>query len=106
MRDGTESLCRAIYGRDGTAKEFLGGSDAKMLFDATDLILRYREALEAIVETDDGGRWTELSIELQAIAKGGLIPAETLIPLCQSTPWVPICEDDTDYSDDDFPCGY
>ena len=34
--DGTDRLCRALYGRKATARDYLGGSDAKMLHDAAD----------------------------------------------------------------------
>lgn len=32
--DGTDKLCLELYGRKGGTAEYLGGSDAKMLFDA------------------------------------------------------------------------
>lgn len=34
--DGTERLCRSLYGRKATARDYLGGSDARMLHDAAD----------------------------------------------------------------------
>lgn len=34
--DGTERLCRALYGRKATARDYLGGSNARMLHDAAD----------------------------------------------------------------------
>lgn len=37
--DGTERLCQALYGRKATPRDYLGGSDAKMLHDAADRIL-------------------------------------------------------------------
>ena len=36
MADGTERLCRAVYGRSATARDYLGGSEARMLHDAAD----------------------------------------------------------------------
>lgn len=36
--DGTERLCRALYGRKARARDYLGGSDARMLHDAADLL--------------------------------------------------------------------
>jgi len=36
--DGTERLCQALYGRKATARDYVGGSDAKMLHDAADRI--------------------------------------------------------------------
>jgi hypothetical protein len=37
--DGTGRLCRALYRRTASAKDYLGGSDARMLHDAADAIL-------------------------------------------------------------------
>lgn len=37
--DGTERLCQALYGRKATPRDYLGGSNAKMLHDAADRIL-------------------------------------------------------------------
>ena len=36
--DGTDKLCEAVYGRTARACDYLGGTDAKLLTDATDLI--------------------------------------------------------------------
>lgn len=41
--DGTERLCRAVYGRKAAARDYLGGSDAKMLHDAADRIAELKE---------------------------------------------------------------
>lgn len=41
-RDGTERLCHALYGRPARPRDYLGGSDARMLHDAADLIARLR----------------------------------------------------------------
>lgn len=41
--DGAERLCRALYGREPKAREYLGGSEAKMLHDAADRL----EAMKA-----------------------------------------------------------
>ncbi len=35
-RDGTDRLCLALYGRKARARDYLGGSDARMLHDAAD----------------------------------------------------------------------
>jgi len=37
--DGTAKLCRILYNRKERPKDYLGGSDAKMLHDAADKIL-------------------------------------------------------------------
>ena len=34
--DGTARLCRALYGRAETPRDYLGGSHARMLYDAAD----------------------------------------------------------------------
>jgi len=36
--DGTERLCRALYGRDAEPADYLGGSEARMLHDAADML--------------------------------------------------------------------
>jgi hypothetical protein len=38
--DGTERLCRALYGRPPQPRDYLGGSASHMLHDAADLIVR------------------------------------------------------------------
>jgi hypothetical protein len=49
--DGTHRLLMALYGRDdvSTVGKLLGGSDAKMLHDAADEILRGRTRFRAIM---------------------------------------------------------
>lgn len=37
--DGTERLCQALYGRKAAPRDYIGGSDAKMLHDAADRII-------------------------------------------------------------------
>ena len=44
MTDGTERLCQALYGRKAKPADYLGGSDAKMLHDAADLIAELQAA--------------------------------------------------------------
>jgi hypothetical protein len=61
--DGTERLCRALYGRKAKASDYLGGSQARMLHDAADRI----EAVEPL----PGWRWTEAR-------KGGSIVSEDI----------------------------
>lgn len=36
--DGTDRLCRALYGREARPEDYMGGSNAKMLHDAADAI--------------------------------------------------------------------
>ena len=43
MSDGTEELCRILYGRPAKATDWLGGSKAQMLHDAVTEIVRLRE---------------------------------------------------------------
>jgi hypothetical protein len=43
--DGTERLCRTLYGRDPIASDFLGGSNAKMLHDAADKLQELKIAV-------------------------------------------------------------
>ena len=40
--DGTERLCQAVYGKKEEPGNYLGGSEAKMLHDAADLIEKLR----------------------------------------------------------------
>lgn len=40
--DGTGRLCRALYGRKATARDYVGGSEAKMLHDAADRIAQLK----------------------------------------------------------------
>lgn len=47
--DGTAKLCRAIYGREAKAKDYLGGSEAKMLHDAADRIATLTAERDALV---------------------------------------------------------
>lgn len=44
-KDGTDALCTAIYGSPAEPRDYLGGSDARMLFDA----VSYIESLESFV---------------------------------------------------------
>jgi len=55
MSDGTEKLCQAIYDRNAKASDYVGGSEAKMLYDGANKIEAlqkqcgiYREALVKI----------------------------------------------------------
>jgi hypothetical protein len=45
--DGMERLCRAVYGRPAQPRDYLGGSEARMLRDGADLIADLRAKLEA-----------------------------------------------------------
>lgn len=36
--DGTDKLCKVLYGRDPRPADYLGGADAHMLHDAADLL--------------------------------------------------------------------
>lgn len=40
--DGTDKLCRAVYGREATPRDYLGGSEARMLHDAAALIMELK----------------------------------------------------------------
>ncbi|MFC5423692.1 hypothetical protein ACFPOB_29600 [Bosea eneae] len=60
--DGTERLCRALYGRKAATRDYLGGSDARMLHDAADRLASLSPAPYAHEE----GRMTE------AFARGPL----------------------------------
>lgn len=44
--DGTDKLCRALYAREATPADYLGGSEAKMLHDAAAVITRLREEVK------------------------------------------------------------
>jgi len=48
--DGTETLCRAVYKRKAAAKDYVGGADANMLYDAATAINQFRGALAASEE--------------------------------------------------------
>lgn len=52
MSDGTERLCRLLYGRNEQPKDYLGGSNAKMLHDAADRIEWIARALEMLDQVD------------------------------------------------------
>lgn len=45
--DGTERLCQAVYGRRPEARDWLGGSEARMLHAGADLIERLKLTEEA-----------------------------------------------------------
>lgn len=45
--DGTDRLCHAVYGRDAEARDYIGGSNAQMLYDAANLIDRLEKILSA-----------------------------------------------------------
>ncbi len=59
-KDGTDQLCEALYNRKATAKDWVGGSESKMLYDAAatirDMTTRLIE-LEEIRRDDETGRW-------------------------------------------------
>lgn len=38
--DGTERLCRALYGREPQPRDYVGGSNAPMMHDAADRVAR------------------------------------------------------------------
>ena len=44
--DGADRLCKALYGRKPKAKDYLGGSDAVMLYDAASKIHRLTQQLQ------------------------------------------------------------
>ena len=48
MNDGTDKLCQALYGRPAEAKDYLGGSNAKMLYDAAATINETVDALKCL----------------------------------------------------------
>ena len=64
--DGTDRLCRALYGRNATPKDYLGGSQAKMLHDAADRLAHPEAAVpegpERITPDDEivGRGWVHL----------------------------------------------
>ena len=47
-QDGTERLCQALYGRKATPRDYLGGSDARMLHDAADRLIKRAPANPAL----------------------------------------------------------
>ncbi len=54
--DGTDRLCRALYGRDAEVRDWLGGSEARMLHDAAD----------RLAERAQGPDWRALAGRLAA----------------------------------------
>lgn len=46
--DGTERLCQAVYGRPSQARDYLGGSAARMLHDGAELIEKLRRNLSEL----------------------------------------------------------
>jgi len=46
--DGTDRLCRAVYGRSAEPKDYIGGSSAQMLHAAANLIDQLREAVDRL----------------------------------------------------------
>lgn len=47
--DGTARLCRTLYRRKEEPRDYIGGSDARMLHDAADEIERLREVRAAVL---------------------------------------------------------
>lgn len=45
--DGTNTLCLAVYGRKAKPKDYIGGSEANMLYDAAKLIHKLKRDDEA-----------------------------------------------------------
>jgi len=43
--DGTETLCKELYGRPEQARDYIGGSEAQMLYDAAAKIAELKELL-------------------------------------------------------------
>lgn len=43
---GTDKLCMALYGRPAQPRDYLGGSDAKMLHDAAEVIAALAKLLD------------------------------------------------------------
>lgn len=52
--DGTDRLCKVLYG-EIKASHYLGGSQAKMLYDAADRIEELQEKLRLYQETEGAG---------------------------------------------------
>ena len=48
--DGTDKLCLAVYGRMPCARDYLGGSESKMLYDAAAALTSAKRVLQAIVD--------------------------------------------------------
>ena len=42
-RDGTDRLCMAVYGRPAEPRDYIGGANAQMLYDAADMIEALRQ---------------------------------------------------------------
>lgn len=51
--DGTDLLCKALYGRPGKVADWLGGSEAKMLHDAAKEVERLRAENERLREQSE-----------------------------------------------------
>ena len=67
--DGTERLCTALYGQT-EAKYYVGGSDARMLHDATDEINRLRRANTTLVYEVNAGleaHIEELEVHIESL---------------------------------------
>ena len=45
-RDGTDRLCMAVYGRPAEPRDYIGGANAQMLYDAADMIEALRQNAE------------------------------------------------------------
>ena len=50
MMDGTESLCYAVYDRQPEVSDYLGGSKAKMLYDAATMIAKLKAEKAELLE--------------------------------------------------------
>lgn len=61
--DGTERLCRALYGRKASARDYVGGSDARMLHDAADRLAANMLGGPVRAVSDNGKRWRIVPVD-------------------------------------------
>ena len=86
MSDGTDALCMALYGREPKMADMLGGSKAKMLYDAAERISAQssegavmREALEKLGRLPCG----ELDTLAGCLAAVHIIALSALAPVSE-----------------------
>jgi len=74
--DGTSLLCRTLYGRDGRPRDYLGGGNARMLFDAAERIEAQARALREIA----GRKHIPIGLNHESCGCFPAIAAEALTP--------------------------
>jgi hypothetical protein len=77
MDDNVDRLCQAVYGRPPQTRDYLGGSEARILGDAANLILGLRAAGDALAAAAEEAGLVPFALGVGAMTSGLALDPET-----------------------------